>query len=68
MAADRRTEELRLHARLIDEILRRASAQHDCGRPGPADNKVGRLDDVADDIDVSRPRPLVAPLRQAHAD
>ena len=68
VAADAVVEELRLHARLVDEILRRAAAEHDRGRPRMADHEVGRLDDVADDVDVAGGRVAVARLRQPHAD
>ena len=53
MAADLVAVELRLHARLVDEILRRAAAEHDRRRPRPADDDVRRFDDVADDVDVA---------------
>ena len=53
VAADLRAVELGLHARLVDEVLRRAAAEHDRRRPRPADDHVRRLDDVADDVDVA---------------
>ena len=53
VAADLRTVELRLHARLVDEVLGRAAAEHDGGGPRTADDHVRRLDDVSDDVDVA---------------
>src|SRR5690606_27795506 len=53
VAADAVVEELRLHARLIDEVLRRAAAEHHGCRARMPDHDVRRLDDVADDVDVT---------------
>ena len=62
------TAEVGLHARLVDEVLRRAAAQDHGGRPRPADDEVGRLDDVADHVDPPAARVGVAGLGQPHAD
>src|SRR5687767_9463759 len=68
MPADRSAEKFGLHARLVDEIFRRASAEHDRGRTRSSDNQICRLDDVANDVDVPGTWSLVASLRQSHSD
>src|SRR6185436_2321715 len=66
--ADLVAVELRLHARLVDEVLRRAAAEDDRGGPRPADHQVRRLDDVADDVDVAGAGLFLPRLGQAHPD
>src|SRR4029079_10088358 len=68
MTADRRTEELGFHAGLIDEIFRRAAAEHDRRGARPSNHELRRYADVADDVAVPRAVPLVAALGQTHAD
>ena len=68
VAADAVVVELRLHARLVDEVLRRAAAEHDRRGARMPDHEVRRLDDVADDIDVPRGGIAMPRLRQAHPD
>ena len=68
VAADLVVVELRLHARLVDEVLGRPAAEDHRGRARPADDEVGRLDDVPDDVDVAGTRFFLPRLRQAHAD
>ena len=68
VAADLVAVELGLHAGLVDEVLRRAAAEHDRRGPRPADHQVRRLDDVADDVDVAGAGLLLPRLRQPHPD
>src|SRR4029077_19421439 len=68
MSADVVAEELRLHAGLIDEVLGRAAAQHHRGSTGTANDNVGRLHDVANDVNVAGAGRFLARLRQSHAD
>ena len=51
MTADTLVVELRLHARLVDEILGCAAAEHDRGRARMTDHEICGLDDVADHVD-----------------
>src|SRR6266508_4183177 len=54
--------ELRLHARLVDEILRRAAAEDDGRGPRAPDDQIRGLDDVADDVDIAGARLLLPRL------
>src|SRR5690242_16544667 len=60
-------EEFRLDGCLVDEVLRRAATEDYRGGARTADDDVGRLDDVTDDVDVAGARHLLTRLRQAHA-
>ena len=68
VAGHLRAVELRLDARLVDEVLRRTAAEHHRRRPRPADDQVRRFDDVADDVDVAGAGALLTRLREPHAD
>jgi hypothetical protein len=68
VAADAIVVELRLDARLVDEILGGAAAEHHRRGARVADDEVGRLDDVADDVDQAGAGVTMARLRQPHPD
>src|SRR6266849_542055 len=68
VSADLVAVELGLDGGLVDEVLRRAAAEHDRRGPRPPDHQVRRFDDVADDVDVAGAGFLLARLREAHAD
>ena len=67
MPADAVVVELRLHARLVDEVLGCAAAEHDRRRARPPDDEIRRLDDVADDVDQAGARVAMPRLRDTHA-
>ena len=68
VSADLVAIELGLDGGLVDEVLRRAAAEHDRRGSRPPDHQVRRFDDVADDVDVAGAGLLLPRLREPHPD